>query len=289
MSLRLLLILLCWMPLQAQEYLYTLSLGAIFQNEAPYLKEWIEYHRLVGVEHFWLYNNESEDNFREVLQPYIDEGVVDLIEWPTTAFPSFHHCQMASYRDCLANSIGVTKWLTIVDCDEFIVPVKVSTITEFLKNYEKFAGIRVNWQMYGTSHQPSIPEGQTLIETLVLKAPWDYNENTIIKMIVRPERIKRLNLHEAFPEKGFSMTNPQLTGRKKNDIQIDDIRINHYWTRAEDYFFNYKIPRAQRIRYTDYPQSVIDKIIKNYNKVEDRIMDKFVPQLRERLGYKATK
>ncbi|KIC71464.1 hypothetical protein DB44_DM00010, partial [Candidatus Protochlamydia amoebophila] len=33
-------------------YIYDLSVCAIFKNEAPYLKEWIEYHRLIGVKHF---------------------------------------------------------------------------------------------------------------------------------------------------------------------------------------------------------------------------------------------
>ena len=36
---------------------YKLSICAIFKNEANYLKEWIEYHRMVGVEHFYLYNS----------------------------------------------------------------------------------------------------------------------------------------------------------------------------------------------------------------------------------------
>jgi hypothetical protein len=31
-----------------------LAITAIFQNEAPYLKEWIEFHLLMGAEHFYL-------------------------------------------------------------------------------------------------------------------------------------------------------------------------------------------------------------------------------------------
>ena len=30
---------------------FELAIAAIFRNEAPYLREWIEFHRLVGVEH----------------------------------------------------------------------------------------------------------------------------------------------------------------------------------------------------------------------------------------------
>ena len=35
---------------------HQLSICAIFKNEAKFLKEWIEYHRLVGVDHFYLYD-----------------------------------------------------------------------------------------------------------------------------------------------------------------------------------------------------------------------------------------
>jgi len=38
-----------------------LSICAIFKDEAPYLPEWIEFHRLVGVERFFLYDNGSGD------------------------------------------------------------------------------------------------------------------------------------------------------------------------------------------------------------------------------------
>ena len=31
---------------------YQVSICAIFKDEAPYIKEWIEFHKIVGVEHF---------------------------------------------------------------------------------------------------------------------------------------------------------------------------------------------------------------------------------------------
>src|SRR5437016_521510 len=61
---------------------YNLSICTIFKNEAPYLKEWIEYHKLVGVDHFYLYNNLSLDAFRRILAPYIKDELVTLIQWP---------------------------------------------------------------------------------------------------------------------------------------------------------------------------------------------------------------
>ena len=59
-----------------------LSICAIYRNEAPYLREWVEFHRLAGVERFFLYDNRSTDEHREVLAPRIEDGTVVVREWP---------------------------------------------------------------------------------------------------------------------------------------------------------------------------------------------------------------
>lgn len=59
-----------------EEYKNKLSFVAIVKNEAPYIIEWIEFHKLVGVDKFYIYDNESSDNLKELLQPYIKSGIV---------------------------------------------------------------------------------------------------------------------------------------------------------------------------------------------------------------------
>lgn len=125
---------------------YDISICAIFKNEAPYLKEWIEFHRLVGIEHFYMYNNNSEDNFRIVLEPYIESGLVTLIDWP------YKQKQMESYKDCINKYAFETKWIGFIDIDEFIIPKSTDTVYEFLKCFEKNRGsVNVYWRVYGTS------------------------------------------------------------------------------------------------------------------------------------------
>ena len=55
---------------------------AIFRDEAPFLAEWIAFHRLVGVDHFFLYDNGSQDEPESVLAPFLAEGCVTLKPWP---------------------------------------------------------------------------------------------------------------------------------------------------------------------------------------------------------------
>lgn len=125
---------------------YNVSICAIFKNEAPYLKEWLEFHHLVGVEHFYLYNNNSEDDYLSVLHPYIDRGWVTLVQWP------YNQKQMESYQDCIAKYASETKWLGFIDLDEFVVPKSTDCIYDFLKPFEKKAGaVNIYWRLYGSS------------------------------------------------------------------------------------------------------------------------------------------
>ena len=50
------------------------------QNEAPFVAEWLEYHRLphVGVSHFYLYDDGSTDGLQAVLAPYVGAGLATL-------------------------------------------------------------------------------------------------------------------------------------------------------------------------------------------------------------------
>ena len=58
--------------------MHKLSIGAIFCNEAPSLKEWLDHYINRNVDHFYLINDNSNDNFKEVLDPYIQKGYITL-------------------------------------------------------------------------------------------------------------------------------------------------------------------------------------------------------------------
>ena len=126
---------------------YKVSVCAIFRDEGTILKEWIEYHKIVGVEHFYLYNNFSEDNYLDILQPYIDDGVVTLTDWP------HNQAQMAAYQDCVDRFKNETKWIGFIDLDEFVVPNKqYNTIYDFLNQFDSNRPMVIfYWRYFGSS------------------------------------------------------------------------------------------------------------------------------------------
>lgn len=59
---------------------YFLTMATCIKNEGRYLDEWISYYIYQGVEHFYLNDDESTDNTKEILKPYIDKGYVTVYE-----------------------------------------------------------------------------------------------------------------------------------------------------------------------------------------------------------------
>lgn len=263
---------------------YTLSTVCMFNNEAQYLKEWIEYHRLVGVDHFYLYNNNSNDHYKEVLKPYIQSGIVDLINWPSPPETLYVFYQKDAYNHCVKHYGKNSLWMAFIDTDEFIVPVNHSSIPEFLKDYRRYGGVYISWQCYGTSHLSHIPEGKFMIESLTLKFPWNHKKNLFFKTIAQPEKIKECFIHDCSFKKGRVAVSPSFVKGHPRSPDIDKIRINHYWTRAEDFFFNVKVPRVESYSKKPMTQEEIDKILIESNSIEDLSIFPFVNDLREVMG-----
>ncbi len=266
---------------------WDLSICAIFQDEAPYLKEWLEFHLMAGVQHFYLYNNNSTDNYLQILLPYIKSGTVELMNWPSPIDQDWTPFQHRAYIHCLGKAIGQTRWLATIDLDEFLVPVSKPDLKAILKPFEKrseIGGVMVFWQIYGTSFCPNISEGKLLIETLTRKAPQDYHWNRHVKTICRPATVQQIHVHTHVYKSGYLDVTTNGGGGPNQPIQVDQMRINHYWTRDNDYLFNVKLPRRKRYEKRDYEQHEIDYFIHDFNFEEDPIMLRFVPELKKRLS-----
>ncbi len=259
-----------------------LALTAIFQNEAPYLKEWIDFHRLMGFEFFYLFDHRSTDEPRKVLEPYMAEGVVQLTVWPLDYSDVFEwtEVQCLAYERAIHWACGKTKWLAILDVDEFLFSVD-GPLLEVLNRYEEYGGVGVNWQLFGTSNVAKIPEGKRMIEMLNFKVPVEQGTNHHIKSIVRPERVKACeNAHSMTYHEGYGQVNTAgipFEGCLSPTVEISPLRINHYTLRDEDYLTQQKIPRLQKW----WPDTEIEWRAKyaGMNEVEDREIHRFLPFL----------
>lgn len=276
--LRIVFISLC-LPIMLTTYLvgYELSIATIFCNEAPYLKEWIDYHTSVGVDHFLLYNDKSTDNWKEILKPYIDSKTVDVIDWPVPSMQHFIECQRNAYKDALKRLSGVSKWVALIDCDEFILPMQEKTVTECLaKHFSTASAVYVQWHHFGTNNT-TLKQGESMLMKLTACARPNHPKNLIGKSIVKPECTdpdKLWNTHHIILKSDAHYCNgdgqrlhfigPELQLDRKNHKQF--IRLNHYYTRDEHFFHN---TRLKRIREIGIPEWLVWQHHHDFNKRQD--------------------
>ena len=170
-------------------YKYEASLCLIFRDEAPYLKEWIEYHSLIGIDHFYLYNNNSTDNFAEVLEPYVRDGKVTLLDWPQ------NYSQVEAYRHCYNINKAETHWLGFIDTDEFLnLSVKAgNNLKEFFGKYNAYPSLFLFWRMFGTSG--IMTENTSALVTERYTSCWPYLSNHGKSFINNDYAFKTINLH----------------------------------------------------------------------------------------------
>ena len=213
--------------------LHYLAICTIVKNEGAYFEEWIEWHKNRGVEKFYIYDNESSDNTKEILTPYIESGLVEY-----TFFPGKKQ-QLLAYDDCLEKHRLDARWIAFIDLDEFIVPIKDSTIPEFLKRFETFPAVEVNWLIYGSGGAKTKKIGGVMERFKHHAAP-NHIENRYVKTIVNPRRVYVfISCHKVATLSGRTVDShgkPIKKNYKHREPLLNLIRINHYAVKSYEEF-----------------------------------------------------
>jgi Glycosyltransferase family 92 len=206
-----------------------LSICAIYRDEEPYLAEWIEFHRVIGADRFYLYNNKSSDAHLEVLAPYLESGTVVLHDWPR--FPAG---QVPAYDHCLREHGHDSRWIAFIDLDEFLFSPTARRVSDLLVEYEDWPGIGVNSANFGMSGHRVRPPG-LVIENYLERGPLESNK--YVKSIVDPSRAASCGSAHHFvyhdgvqvDENGYP-----FLGQWTTSHSLDRLRLNHYWTKSEE-------------------------------------------------------
>ena len=208
-----------------------LSVCAIYRNEARYLPEWLEFHRLLGVERFYLYNNRSTDDHLDVLAPYLEEGTVAWTDWPT--FPG----QLQAYARCLEDHRDDARWIAFIDLDEFLFSPSGGLLPEVLAGFEAHAAVVANMIYYGTSGHETPPAG-LVIENYTRRLRLDRPRNRAVKSVVDPARTLGpgyVSHYFTYPEGETPVDEHHrpARGHATDRASVDLLRINHYITRSQ--------------------------------------------------------
>ena len=262
-----------------------LAVCAVYRDEAPYLREWIELHRLVGVERFYLYNNLSTDDHREVLAPYVASGVVALTDWP--ARPA----QIQCYDQCLKDYRDEARWIAFIDLDEFLFSPAGESVAEILAEFERWPAVGANWAVFGASGHRATPQG-LVIESYTRRTA-DAGINRHIKSIVDPTRVRAFCMPHFF----MYTDGPAVDENKReilgppyaltDEVSFSRLRVNHYATKSEE---EYRRKLARGPADSTVPKSElmteanIERRLRKLDEVSDEAILTYLSRLRNALG-----
>jgi hypothetical protein len=109
-------------------------------DSAKRLEEWIRFHLMVGVQHLYVYDNSSANNteLRDVTDKF--PGKVTHHRWPCQICnnnrpahrnPGERSSQYAAEASCRERYGPTSEWMTFVDTDEYMIPMKPNDKGEY--------------------------------------------------------------------------------------------------------------------------------------------------------------
>ena len=230
-----------------------LAIGAIVKNEFPYLLEWVAYHKLQGVEKFYIADNNSSDNTSELLLALHDLGEIRVIPYPVVGD---HPSQLRAYSMIMQKYHHEYDWIAFIDADEFIAPTNATMrFAEYLSSLPSDVGaLALNWAIYGSAGEKKFRDELT-INRFNKRAEKDFHINNHFKSVVSsrvffsaPLNPHRFHLPDdtRFVHTDMSdvMRHDTLGIKVSNSVIWDNFRINHYNIRSSEEFFDRKATRG---------------------------------------------
>ena len=248
-----------------------LSVVAVMKDEYLNLPEWLDFHRGVGVEHFYLYDNGSTDLTHGY---FLDNDFSDVSLFNT----DMDMCQLACYYNALTAFKDQSQWMAFIDLDEFVFAPN-GDLKETLKDYEGFPGIAVNEMFFGSNGHLERPEGGVLANYTKRRATPDRH----IKSICQPAYTlcSAANPHSFLYTQGTPVNeNKEACGGPFNEPGSAEIlRVNHYWVKSKAEYER-KLTRGRadvpsrdpQFRYTSGIGRKLEDVFMQDNEVEDTLI-----------------
>jgi hypothetical protein len=250
--------------------MYYLSLCCIIKDER-YLEEFILYNRLLGVEHFYIYDNNSAEPIKNRLNSFFYKQICTIIDFPGSIV------QLAAYTHCINTYKNETDWLIVCDGDEYILPLQHQSLRDFLNEYDDMMAVGINWVFYGTSFHEYKQDG-LLIDKYRYR---NNNQDQHIKTICKPRFTISFNephsVNVIDPSKYVDPYKRVIAGPFNHNYTIDKIRINHYCGRSiEENIIKYHrgYPDGNQ---TSQPPDNINAI--NNDMIDNLIVEKYMTPL----------
>jgi hypothetical protein len=186
----------------------------IAKYEKNYIEEFVRYHLNLGFDKIYIYDNEDQPTYGELLKNFKDNVVV-------THLPGKNYPRLPQYE--AINQFVYTQMhspeithVAHIDIDEFIVLNKHNNIKDFIKDYIfdgenglMCGGIGINWRYFGSSGNES------------------YSNEPVTSRFTKRQETGNKHLKTIYSKQFYGWyNNPHNIGVNNNDYPIRDTNGN---------------------------------------------------------------
>lgn len=220
--------------------MYNFCVCSIFKNEGHILEEWLLHYIYHGVEHFYLVNDNSNDDFKNIINKYANYVTLFHNDIQTKNVGR----QILIYNKYFRPILNESKWFAILDLDEFLYSPNDIHLPNIIEKYNNYAQLRVNWLHFGSSEHVYQP--QSVIEGFMKRAQIDSSKPYFsYKSIFKGNSLINFGVHS-------NVVNNSEIYLKYEENNIPDLIINHYCIQSQDFFLKIKATRGDCDNWFDH-------------------------------------
>lgn len=220
--------------------MYKFCICSVFKNESHILEEWLLHYIYHGVEHFYLVNDNSNDNFETITNKYANYITLFHNDVQTKNVGR----QTMIYDQYFRPILNQSKWFAILDLDEFLYSPGDTHLPTIIEKYNNYGQLRINWLHFGSSehlHQP-----QSVVEGFMKRAQIDSTKPYYsYKTIFQGNSLISFGVHA-------NNVNGAEIYLKYEETAIPDLIINHYCIQSQDFFMKIKSTRGDINNWFDH-------------------------------------
>lgn len=202
---------------------------AILKDEYFYLKEWIDWHLSLGIEHIYLYEDYNSISHAPIVSEYDNVHlyyVKDILEsyYKDTILDKHNAWKQYYIYEYFYNSYrNKYEWIMFIDIDEFLI-LKDVKLFDLLDTYNDECAILLKWVMFGANGHITKPVG-SIMKNYTKIVPKTFQLNHDCKSIVNC----KLNLNLNWYRFCHSILGGIYPKSKQGVITA---YINHYFTKS---------------------------------------------------------
>ncbi|XP_040261549.1 uncharacterized protein LOC120977609 [Bufo bufo] len=202
---------------------FTVCISTMFGNQDNILQfiQAIEMYRLLGAQKVVIYKNGCSKAMGRVLDFYVSEGFLEIVPWPIDTFlrtsADWHQSmnpksqigyygQLSALNDCMYRNMYKSRYVTLNDVDEIILPRHSTTWDEMMEALEKaypdtavylvknyIYPKKITAPNFQTAFPKNVP-GINILQ-LIYYEPGIPNGFNNRKMIVNPREVIQMSVH----------------------------------------------------------------------------------------------